>query len=121
MKQDEEDPDSFQAEAKDEASYSIGSGHFLTGEEGSSSSFADASKASEDSGNAPDSDETWIQWYTRQRGNEMLCQVDQLFLYDQQNFNGMRPSERHEYDFNDFKVQASPESESPIKGGQRPG
>ena len=52
--------DSFGGEAKDDASYSIGSGHFLTGEEGSSSSFADGSRASEDSGNAPDSDETWI-------------------------------------------------------------
>ena len=66
----------------DDNTYSIGSGHFLTGEDGSSSSFGNCSKLSEDSGNVPDSDETWIQWYCRQRGHEMLCVVDQLFLYD---------------------------------------
>ena len=49
-----------QKEAKEEGTYSLGSGHFLTGEEGSSSSFANGSKGSEGSGNVPDSDETWI-------------------------------------------------------------
>ena len=38
--------------------YSLGSDHFLTVQEGSSSSFGD-------SGNEPDEEETWIQWYTR--------------------------------------------------------
>ena len=54
----------------------------LTNEERSSSSFGldeDEKRNARlflDSGNEPDSDETWIQWYCRQRGHEMLVEID---------------------------------------------
>ena len=81
--------------------YSVNSDHFLTGEEGSSSSFGPHG-GSENSGHEPDSEETWVQWYCRQRGNEMLCEIDMAFLYDDTNLNGLKPQERKDYDLSEF-------------------
>ena len=50
-----------------------------------------------DSGNEVDSDETWVQWYCKQRGHEMLCEIDDSFLFDDSSTNGMRPWELSEY------------------------
>ena len=73
------------------------SANFLTGEEGSSSTFG-AGGRSDDSGVQPDSDETFIDWIVRQRGYEFLVKVDHSFLYDEFNLNGLKPSEAKEFD-----------------------
>ena len=92
MKDEEEDEESLDSE------------HFLTGEEGSSSSsFGNKGPDGDDSGNDPDSDETWINWYCRQRGNEMLVPIDQQFIYDDSNLNGLKSWERNQYDLDSFE------------------
>ena len=77
--------------AKDER---LSTGSFLTGEERTSSSFVDSSA----SGYEPDEDESWPEWYIRQRGHEMLCEVEKDFLHDEANLNGLRPWEQADYD-----------------------
>jgi hypothetical protein len=77
--------------------YSNSQDHFLTGEEGSSSSFGAGKVDNLDSGNEPDTDQTWVQWYCSQRGNEMLCEVEASFLTDESNLQGLKPWEADEY------------------------
>lgn len=79
--------------------YSNSQDHFLTGEEGSSSSFGAGQANNMDSGNEPDTDQTWVQWYCSQRGNEMLCEVEAAFLTDESNLQGLKPWEAEEYNF----------------------
>jgi len=37
----------------------------------------------------------------------MLCEVDQQFLYDDSNFNGLKPWELKDYDITSFKIEDS--------------
>ncbi|CDW81322.1 casein kinase ii subunit beta isoform 1 [Stylonychia lemnae] len=60
----------------------ISSDHFLTVSEGSSSSFVEDSE--------PDSEETWIEWFCRKKGNEFLCQVDQQYMMDDFNLTFLK-------------------------------
>lgn len=101
QKSDEIEEEILKGASSDEDIYSIGSGHFLTGEEGHSSSFGEdlphATDLNHDSGNDIDSDQTWVQQYCSQRGHEMLCEIDDNFLFDESSTNGMRPWECMEY------------------------
>ncbi len=46
-------------------------------------------------GDEPDSDETWIDWFCRKKGNEFLCKVETSYIMDKFNLHDLKSKVEH--------------------------
>ena len=78
--QEDEEPDQEEGQDNEEEAEFV----FLS-DESSSSGYADPE---------PDSEETWIEWFCRRKGNELICEVDKDY-FDLENISDLKPRFTH--------------------------